>query len=396
MGWIEDYKVHALSRSPMTPRKFHEHTALYTLSSVIGRSIYMEFGPGPVYACLWCLLVGASTLSKKTTGAFGLSRKMLTDVVPNLRGADTSSPEGLLKNCEELGSGKTYCQMWVMLDEFTRLLDQLNKDYMAATEEAMIVLKDGWPQKRRLSKCVVDVPATYMTFLSVSIGDSLSESLTKKNYIKGFAPRFLICIGDQNRYEKRPLVNAQMKAEYQRLADMLKKLVADYAGKTTEFRWSAEAQKFWDAWCVKMWRNSRKEDVAVQAIYGRLEDILLAVAMLKALSDNMTDGAATFFLGNEYEMDAKHFHTVSKMVELYLRDALRLYGQAGGDREVEMTYRVIARKGKCSRSDIINATHIRSPRPLDDVLRTLLDSNRIKKTSEKRAKGPAAEVYEVK
>ncbi len=387
MGWIERFIALAGTRSPMAPEGFHELVALHAISSVLGRSIYMQFGSGTIYPNIWGLMLGESGVTRKTTTkAFG--EELLTEIVHDHRLSDTASPEGMIAELAEK-SANGICHVWTIQDEFGRVISSMkHKEYMSDMKDMLMQLYDGKPISRRLAKASYHCEPIYMTFLSATTESRLGQLLKPEDLEDGFFPRFLVRVGSTNGWKSRPLMTLAMLRDLTDLKSELKRLHDAYAnGALTEMEWSPEAKDFYDAWCTDLYHQVRCGEFP-GAASARLEDYFCKLAILWEVSDRMD------YLGARHVIPYERAVFIAERIKPYADDAARMFEQLGHDRYIESGYRVIASAGVegISHKWFLRRTGLSAKRA-KEVIDTLIESGRIEDFEVYGAHGPPARWY---
>lgn len=379
----------------MAPKGFHQSVALSILAAVIGRRVYMRLGSGIVHANLWCLIVGNSSTTKKTS-ALKLGKRILGQVIPDERLADASSPEGLIAACGDMKTQSAmhcgdYAPAWLWPDEFSRLPKAFQRDFMAGWEQTVILLKDGDSFTKRLANKKIVVPAMHLTWCSASVMDDLTNALSVDNYLSGLIPRFAIRVCD-GRWAAQVVPTQWMLNEEQWLVGELKKLSNAYLGKETEVLWSASAKRLWDAKSRDFHCRGRRGSIATAVILSRLvEDILPEFIIIQAVSDNgMT------FLGDTWTADVKQFRKAEKAIKPYIADAIKLSNQVGGEKNVKKLRGILERAGKTTRSVLIHTASNAGMKTseVDEGLETLAETHEVTSYQVLGKKGKKTRIYE--
>lgn len=191
-SFIDEYREWAASATD-APAQYHDLSAFVMVSALLAGSIKLETSFGTIRPNLWGLVLGDSTLTRKST-----AMRMATDIVSfvdkEILVASEGSMEGILG---ELGTrpGKTSV---FYRDEVTGFFDAAKrKDYQAGMVELMTQLYDV-PAffTRRLKKETISVTEPVFIFFGGGIKDKLF-TVTDDSYVySGFLPRFLIVSGE--------------------------------------------------------------------------------------------------------------------------------------------------------------------------------------------------------
>jgi len=193
-AFIKEYKVWA-SQATDAPEQYHELTCFILLSSVICSGLWLAVDWGEIVPNLWGLMLGESTLTRKTT-AMRLAVDMLKDVDNDLILATDGSAEGLLTGLSQRPGRVSI--FWK--DEISGLFDSINKkDYLAGLPETLTQLYDV-PKvlTRLLRKETITISEPYFIFFGGGIRDKVYSLLNDEYILSGFLPRFIVVSGEND------------------------------------------------------------------------------------------------------------------------------------------------------------------------------------------------------
>ena len=172
------------SLSSDAPIEYGEATALGILGHALGRGVIHLIKPKAVFHNSYILLVGPSTLSRKTT-VQELAQEIYCEDrwLPN-----ESSPEKLLVNLSENPEG------FVWMGEVSKLLKGIrSRGYMATMAEGLNDLFNC-PKKyeRDLMKGKVTIENSYLSTNSTITPEVLKENIDSEMFHGGLLPRWLM------------------------------------------------------------------------------------------------------------------------------------------------------------------------------------------------------------
>src|SRR4029077_18680735 len=151
--FVDQYKEWATDATDAIPQ-FHELCAFILLSALCATSIKLKTSYGDMVPNLWGIILGDSTLSRKTT-----AMRMATDFIAELDRdivlATDGSAEGLLSGLSQRPNRTSI----FLKDEISGFFDSINrKDYLAGMPETLTALYDV-PQffTRRLRKEIISI-----------------------------------------------------------------------------------------------------------------------------------------------------------------------------------------------------------------------------------------------
>lgn len=164
--WIESYTQWSTKRSPLTPRHFHQNTALALVAAAIAGRCYVQLPHGKIFPNLYTLIVARTSIFAKTA-AFNLANELCQEVMPAKVFSNVSTPEALFaelsgtqpKNFDDLDldeqrylqeSMKWGARRLFILDEAGMFFNGLKHDYQAGMGDIFMKLYDagGAPLKR--------------------------------------------------------------------------------------------------------------------------------------------------------------------------------------------------------------------------------------------------------
>jgi len=172
--FIDDYTDWAKEATDAIPA-YHELAAAILLSSVMANGITLLTSYGPVVPNLWGLILGDSTLTRKTT-AMRMAMDILMDVDPEILLATDGSAEGLLTGL----STRPHRVSIFYKDEVSGFIDSINrKDYLAGMPETLTQLYDV-PRvfTRRLRKETITITSPVFIFFGGGIRDKVYSLVT--------------------------------------------------------------------------------------------------------------------------------------------------------------------------------------------------------------------------
>lgn len=165
--WLTTYIDFACKAAPMSPREYHEVLGLTLLSAAIARRVVLYASTDEIYPNLYALLVGPSTIIKKST-AFRIAHKVLSKAeLRRLRLSDSVTPESLIDELtgelpgnfekledtdrEEIERGRVFAgqRAWLM-EEASSLFDAFGREHLAALRNFVLDLYDC-PDRRDFS-----------------------------------------------------------------------------------------------------------------------------------------------------------------------------------------------------------------------------------------------------
>lgn len=177
------------------PVIYHELCCFVALSALLCGGLRLKTSFGDLYSNLWGLVLGESTLTRKTT-----AMRMAMDIVLELDRdailASDGSPEGIVTG---LGARPKRVSIFYK-DEVSGFFDSINrKDYMAGLRETFTQLYDV-PKvlQRLLRKDTITITEPYFIFFGGGIRDKVYSLVSEEDVLSGFLPRFLVVSGEND------------------------------------------------------------------------------------------------------------------------------------------------------------------------------------------------------
>lgn len=199
--------------------QYHQAGAYTILSSLICESVMLETSVGNIIPNLWFMLLGDTTLTRKTT-AMSMAMRLLNGVYEEALMATDASIEGLLTELQNR-PGRTSL---FLRDEFSGMLDAMaRKDYYAGMVEMLAKLYDGERQKRILRKETIDVQNPRFIIFAGGIKSRILELFNLNLVINGFIPRFIFITAEADKANYRPMT-APTKGQEVVSSELLKEL----------------------------------------------------------------------------------------------------------------------------------------------------------------------------
>jgi hypothetical protein len=385
---IDEYKSWAVEATDAV-EEYHELACTMLLSSLLASGLYASTSWGKIYPNLWGLILGDSTLTRKTT-AMKMAMEFVGDIDREIVVATDGSVEGVLS---ALASRPSQVSVFYK-DEISGFIDSINrKDYLAGMPETLTQLYDV-PEffTRRLRKETITITNPVFIFFGGGIRDKMYGLLNDEHILSGFLPRFLIVGGDADLAKIRPtgplapdLFDKRTELRHKFIAmhtlyNQDAKIEIPDANTSFSIPTITEVTLTDDAWTLfqtiemqlaKEASESGSSMVA-QPTFGRLAwscfkmAMLFAAARQEPIDGKITTGvedirAAAFYIQKWGK------HTI---------DLIQNVGRSANQRLVARVYEHIRRRPGCTRSELSRYYHLQK-RELDIILDTLLDRGQI-------------------
>lgn len=381
--FIDKYRAYA-SDATDAVEEFHELSAAIMLSAVIANCIKIPTSHVPIFPNLWGLVIGDSTLTRKTT-AMSMAMNIIRDIDDGIELGSEGSAEGLLVAL----SNRPRKTSIYYKDEVSGFFSAINnKPYMADVPEILTQLYDSPPSyTKNLAKGSFTVVEPCFIFFGGGIRDKVYELVTEQYILSGFLPRFLVVSGKADISRVRR-TGPPSKTTDKRRSDIVRHL--------------ADLKEVYDREVqVKVGNSSITQKVKHQAIldkqawdyFGELEFMLMTKAHESAIEmiamPTLTRMAfSTLKLGvligaarqepdskNQIHVTKEDLINAARFVQgwgVHTVDLLHNAGKGHSERTIERILRAIEGEPGITRSKIMQHHKLKS-RDADEIFRTLED-----------------------
>jgi hypothetical protein len=378
---------------------YHELAGFIVLSSILSSNLRLETQYGTMVPNLWGLMLGESTLTRKTT-AMTLARNLLAYIDESIEIGSEGSIEGTL---QELSTRPRMASLFYR-DEVAGFIESITrKEYLAGMVETLTHLYDA-PRvfRRMLKKEVVHVQEPIFLFFGGGIQEEVYGKVDASHVTSGFLPRFLIVSGKADRTAIRPTArpseeNMNRRVEVYKMMEHIYhtynqtqavKIGTEtiqrqpiYQVELTDKAWQAyqtiEA-KFTDAAY-----NSSVQTLALPT-FERLSRSCLKMSMLLSAARQEPTSDNIVVCDTEDITNAGHY------IQRWTQFSIEMLYNAGKSGPMRMLERVrghIIDHPGILHSQLMRHFHLRK-REMDEVIDTLLDRGEIsKRKSEGRGGG---------
>ncbi len=386
---IDQYKDWATEATDAVP-EYHELACTILLSSLLSSGLFLNTSFGKVWPNVWGLILGDSTLTRKTT-AMKMAMEFVSDIDRELVVATDGSVEGVLT---AIASRPNQVSVFYK-DEVAGFIDSINrKDYLAGMPETLTQLYDV-PEffTRRLRKETITITKPVFIFFGGGIRDKMYGILNDEFVLSGFLPRFLIVGGDADLTKIRaaaPLI-PDLGEKRRLLRERFTELYLTYTEETqievpdantsfgiptlTEAFLTPEAWEYFQEIQMSMARTAAESShqMVAQPSFDRLAWSAMKMAMLYATTEQEPDDGKIIVSKRNMEVAAYYVqkwgrHTV---------DLIQNVGRSTNQRLVQRVYQHIRRRPGCTRSEVSRHHHL-SKKELDLILETLQDRGQIR------------------
>jgi hypothetical protein len=398
-GFVERYIEWASSLGDAATQ-YHQAGAFTILSALLSGRVTLPTSYGPVVPNLWFMILGDTTLTRKTT-AMDIATDLLMEVDPDVILATDGSVEGLMQQL----STRPKRPSIFLRDEFSGLLEMITKkDYYAGMAETLTKLYDGKMQKRVLRKEEVVVRNPILLIFAGGIRNRVQGLLTHEHVSSGFIPRFIFVTAESDTSRLQPLgpPTAQVLGNKHLLLDEMRKLQEHYGqtravhikaiGETMNTEARTDAELTPEAWLrynelesrlLQSGLDSEKPEL-MTPLFDRLAKNTLKAAVLLAAARSVGQQGVTVEVS-----DILHAVRYCKQWRAYAIEVVNGIGKTTLERELERILNAIVKRPGISRSQLMQSYHL-TARDATAMFDTLIQRSLI---TMKRTEGTGAQMY---
>lgn len=393
--FIDKYRDWAIEATDAVPA-FHDLCCTIMLSAVVANSVRLETSHGEMHPNLWGMILGDSTLTRKST-AMRMVINLLSTIDDEVVIATDGSPEGLLTGLESRPNKVSL----FFKDEVSGFFDSLNrKDYLAGMPEFMTQLYDVPPVlTRRLRKGTVRVERPSFIFFGGGIPERVYASVTEEYIISGFLPRFLVVAGENKLEDLRPtgppseMGIAKRAVIMADLADLWEWYAAEVPTRiggelmkvTPHFR-AELTQKAWNEYdrieqlMVQTAYKSSYEELSLPTFDRMSKSILKMGIVLGASRQKPKPGKPIQISHNDIINAAWYIQDWGRFsIKLILSS-----GKSANEKTLDKVIRCVEENSGILHGEIMKRFHL-SKRQMDEIMSTLMERGVVRK--EKQGRG---------
>lgn len=366
-----------------------QYAAIFSImSTLMFRNAVCRMSQGKIYTNMWTFLLGASTVSRKTT-IVEQAEEFLNNHCASTQLPSSFSPEGFIDALSDTP------RAWFFKDEMGSMMASMQKPYMAEMRDLFCDLYSCKSYKRQLrksqrkSQTTFEVKDPYITQLVATTPSNFRDYSTGLDMTSGWLLRFLFFYP---RYQKEMMPFTPMSEELMEEKSKLNKKFATYytffrSGKEMDFVLSPDALEYFQQWQLRKEKDLGEigDEVAL-SIFGRIVAYAVKLAMIFTAcdkrfyvkmvidSDRMPDGA-TWTIEDDYmreacrQMDDYFFPTTYKVAkEVDRNETTNIQNKIIG---------LIERNGsKMQKSAIMRALHVKV-KELNEAIEALVASDEL-------------------
>jgi hypothetical protein len=388
-GFVERYIEWASSLGDAATQ-YHQAGAFTILSALLSGRVTLPTSYGPVVPNLWFMILGDTTLTRKTT-AMDIATDLLMEVDPDAILATDGSVEGLMQQL----STRPKRPSIFLRDEFSGLLEMISKkDYYAGMAEVLTKLYDGKMQKRVLRKEEIVVRHPILLIFAGGIRNRVQGLLTHEHVSSGFIPRFVFVTAESDTSRLQPLgpPTAKVLGNKHLLLEEMTNLIEHYGqtravhikeiGQTAQLEARTDAQLTEAAWLrynaleaslVQSGLDSEKPEL-MTPLFDRLSKNTLKAAILLASARQTGQEGVTVEV-----VDILHAIRYCKQWRAYAIEVVNGIGRTSYERDLERILIAIVKRPGISRSQLMQSYHL-TAQQATQVFDTLIQRGQISMT----------------
>ena len=392
-GFFKDYMTWGEQATDAVPA-YHELGAFVTLSAVLAQSIRLKTSYGEMVPNLWGLVLGDSTLTRKTT-AMRMCMDLIQEIDQDMILATDGSVEGILTGLSLRPSQTSIFYK----DEVSGFFDSMNKrDYLAGMPETLTQLYDV-PRllNRRLRKETITIQSPIFIFFGGGIKDKVHSLVSDEYILSGFLPRFLIVSGDADVSKIRttgpatPEIVELRQNVLRGVADLYETYVrserVEIAGQIAELDAVIDAQLTEDAWkryqelemdMVKAASESPMSMLALPTFERMSRSVLKMSVLVGATRQEPQDGRIEV-----EETDVSYAASFIQRWGNHTIDLIQNSGRTTAQRTIDRVLEAIEKNPGIARGKLMQHYKLRK-REMDEIQGTLEDRGQVKVTREGR------------
>lgn len=361
------------------PHVFHLGVGLGILGAAMGNNVRIpSYGGLEIFPNIWLVLIAPSGFMRKSTALYqgkGLLRYSVEKAIL----ADDFTPEKLTSILQDNPAGL------LVVSEFTRLLDMLNRDYNAGLRQMITELYDSperWiVERKKGGKSIIENAA--ISLLGATTLSWLEERVKTKDLRGGFLARFLFLPALERgpRIKGNPHMSLGMR---EKLKDWLWNIaelegIADYKGVWKDYtNWLHKYER-------KVEGSNMPKDL--MGVYSRTGTTVLKLALIFQASLQPQIKITSEAMGMAQAFIA-YIHQTTRVVASTFSDDWF-------DKQLKKVMRsLVEHGGRVTRKELLRATRLES-RKLNSVVKTLEEQGRIEIKQDRASSrgGPRPTIY---
>ncbi len=346
------------------PKKYHELVALGVIATILNRNVYLPYGIGNLYPNLWIVLIGKSTIMRKTA-TLNIGRGLIHRLDKDLLLPYDFSPEGLFETLKENSKGVIF---W---SEFGSFLTKATKNYMSGAKEFLTEAFDcpGFLKKKLSGKSPYEIEDLYINIMTATSLEWFVGRIGEGDVKGGFLGRFVYIPAtsdDKDKWYPIP------KVPEGKVLDTLISKLEHISNLSGEMSLTEEAKVNQIKWLRRHEDEIEKlpDDKGISGFYGRLSDYLLKFAMLYEISSTGNMEISIDSINRAMILVNKLKKSISEVLERHVSFTEE-------EKDKKKIFNIIEKYSPIERARLLQNSHM-SSRTLDVILTTLIEEEKVK------------------
>ena len=365
-GFLCEY-IDCFSAQTDAPKIYHLMMAYFSLAVAIGPRVYFHLAGDKLYPNLWIVLIGGSSLFRKTT-ALNKSRAIINKLDPKMILPSDFTVEALLEYLSNSPQGAFYHP------EFRTLYGMLSKDYMSGAKALLTELYDSPDEYRRETRSkttIIKQPIINMA--SATTTEWLTSKGSEEDFGSGFLARYLF-IPAFTREGSMPIPPPPDKVRFRRLVYALTEARDSFVEQKLA-KYTPEAEAMYREWYINYDKLDPFGGTPLAPFHARYQTYAHKLAILYTVSKSGDVGAMNT---ETVTYATATIEWVTKSLA-YLYDKHLTFGK-DDDRMKKILNKVPGDGKAITRSDLLKASRL-IVRDFDLLLQTLKATGMVRETA---------------
>jgi len=256
---------------------YHQFMAMGAIGVALKNKVFMPWGDTKLFPNFWIIVIGESTLDRKTT-AIMLTKRLIDRFDHTLIYDNEFSYEGLVKLLAARPTGG----FW--FSEFKTLMGLLNRDYMQGARGFLADMFDSpYEYRRKLSNDTFSIDHPAVSMFAATTQAWFVDQLKAADVEAGLIPRFIIVPSVRH----GPDVPLPPMADKQKQATLIAWLHV-FAGISGPIYLTPDAQDMHNAWYQRLRIKISRGKAEFAPFAGRLQAYLIKFCIVNEVNTSQT------------------------------------------------------------------------------------------------------------
>lgn len=355
------------------PAFYHKALSYSIVSTCLGPQVHMEYGPFTLRPNLWLLIIGPSSLSRKSW-SMRMATKLTRELKPGVEMQDFSSRENFLV---ELGNFNHDGQGLIKIDEFAGFYHRLKqKTHYQGLMQDLATLYDGDSFHKTIGtdrdvekRTQIQIDQPYVNIISACSYDWFTEQVSSSDIKGGFLARFMLAVSTTPNDTPWPQPLPGDNSKYEQLKNKLS-FISQILG---EIKWSPEALREWESFYTAF--APKTQGGFWDQSYHRLIDMTRKIAMIHTIMRSEGQGAE---IGAELRIEVEDLaRAVAFTKELNQSFSEIVVGGSDLGVKRQKVERFLKKHESVSRSELLRGVPSLTAWELKQIIQTLDESELI-------------------